>query len=374
MIRRRLLRQPPNHNRGTVFRPATSQPTPLAAGAAAVSVVRGPVVSEFRSDYSFVTQATRVWAGHAHAEVEWTVGPVDVNDAQSHEVVTRYDSSLSTSGVWTTDANCRESQVRQRGVRANWPTFAPSEPVTSNYFPCNCLIKTTSLGPNNVTIAVAVDRSEGSTSLTNGQLELMVHRRMLHDDGRGVGQNLNEPGLDGNGLIIRGTHWLTAAPATETHRYKTLQQLGLALPTTVRAFAPLGALTPAQWLAAHAGSASLLSAPLPANVHLATAHAHSKSALLLRLAHLYEGGEDAALSANATVELATLFRGRTVASAVDMTLPGSQPLAGVRQVTYKTDAGDVFHAPVLPAPPAGASLSVTLGPMDIRTLMVTFAS
>ena len=28
-----------------------------------------------------------------------------------------------------------------------------------------------------------MDRSEGSTSLTNGQLELMVHRRMRFDDG-----------------------------------------------------------------------------------------------------------------------------------------------------------------------------------------------
>ena len=356
-----------------IFRPASSTPKPLAAGAAVVHVVTGPVVSEFWSDsYAYVSQATRVWAGHAHAEVEWTVGPVDVSDGQSHEVITRYDSGLTTSGVWTTDSNCRESQVRQRGVRANWP-IAPSEPVTSSYFPCNCLIKTTSLGPSNVTVAVAVDRSEGSTSLTNGQLELMVHRRMMHDDGRGVGQNLNEPGVDGNGLIIRGTHWLTVAPAAESHRYKTLQQLGLALPTTVRAFAPLGALAPAQWLAANTGTASLLSAPLPANVHLATAHAHSKSTMLLRLAHLYEAGEDAALSANVTVALATLFAGRTVASAVDMTLPGSQPLAGVRQVTYKTDAGDTFVAPVVPAPPAGASLSVALGPMDIRTLMVTFA-
>ena len=356
-----------------IFRPSTSSPSPLAAGAAAVTIVSGPVVNEFWSDIAYVTQSTRLWAGHSHAEVEWTVGPVDVSDGQSHEVVTRYDSGLATSGAWTTDANCRESQVRQRGVRANWPTFAPSEPVTSNYFPCNCLIKTTSLGPGNVTVAVGVDRSEGSTSLTNGQLELMVHRRMMHDDGRGVGQNLNEPGLDGKGLIVRGTHLLSVAPANETFRYKHLQQLGLTLPTTVRAFAPLGALSPQQWLAANKGSASLLAAPLPPNVHLATAHAHSKSTLLLRLAHLYEAGEDAALSANATVALATLFAGRTVASAVDMTLPGSQPLAGAPTATYKTDDGQVFEGPVVPAAPSGAGLLVTLAPMDIRTLFVTFA-
>jgi hypothetical protein len=84
----------------------------------------------------------------------------------------------------------------------------------------NCLIKTTSLGPNNVTVAVAVDRSEGSTSLTNGQLELMVHRRMMHDDGRGVGQNLNEPGLDGSGLIDRNDEH----PSVYRHVDQPLQQ------------------------------------------------------------------------------------------------------------------------------------------------------
>jgi len=202
----------------------------------------------------------------------------------------------------------------------------------------------------------------------------MVHRRMTHDDGRGVGQALNEPGVDGKGLIIRGRHWVTAAPAAAAPAsYKHLLLRGLSLPTTVAAFAQLGALTPAQWLAANTGRRSLLAAPLPQNVHLATVQAKSASRALLRLAHLFSAGESATLSQNATVSLAGLFAGKTVASAVEMTLPGSQPLAGVPQRTYVTDGGAKVTVPILPPPPSGAGMDVVLGPMEIRTFEVTFA-
>ena len=35
----------------------------------------------------------------------------------------------------------------------------------------------------------------GGGSMANGEVEVMVHRRLLWDDGRGVAEPLNEPGL-----------------------------------------------------------------------------------------------------------------------------------------------------------------------------------
>jgi lysosomal alpha-mannosidase len=353
-------------------------------------------VSEARSEYAFVSQSTRLWAGAASVEVEWSVGPVDVADGLGREVVTRYSSSgLGTNATWRSDSNCRESVERRRNVRRTNATI--TEPVSANYYPTACLVSISSSGTSSsgtsssgasssgtsssgtsssgaaaaATLAIALDRAEGSSSLADGELELLVHRRLLHDDGRGVGENLNEPGLDGKGLVIRGRHWLVLAPAASAPAMvREAQQHALALPLEVRAFAPLGALSPAQWLAGHRGGASLLVSSLPTNVHLATVHARGGGALLLRLSHTFEAGEDAVLSQNATVPLARLFAGRTVASAVEMTLPGLQPLADVPQRTFVTDAGERFTVPVLPAPPIGADMDVVLAAMQIRTFLV----
>lgn len=69
-----------------IFRPASETPLPAYNGAVGVTMVTGPVLSEFQSMYGYVTQSTRLWTGAEAAEIEWTVGPVDVSDGNGHEV------------------------------------------------------------------------------------------------------------------------------------------------------------------------------------------------------------------------------------------------------------------------------------------------
>ena len=51
-------------------------------------------------------------------------------------------------------------------------------------------------------MALLNDRSQGGSSLKPGRLELMIQRRMYADDGRGVGEALNETLPDGKGESV----------------------------------------------------------------------------------------------------------------------------------------------------------------------------
>ena len=79
----------------------------------------------------------------------------------------------------------------------------------------------------------------------------------------------------------------------------------------------------------------------------------------------------ATLSAPASIDIATLFASRTVAAAVEVTLPGAMPLADVQRTTFRTEGGLVVTLPDPPPPPSGANLTVTIFPMQIRAFALT---
>jgi lysosomal alpha-mannosidase len=155
----------------------------------------------------------------------------------------------------------------------------------SNYAPVNVAIRMSDVGTG-TTFAVVTDRTHGGASLANGQLEVMVHRRLQVDDSRGVGEPLNETGINGLGLIARGLHRIYyAVPSNASVLQKTLTQQALFKP--VVAFSNL-TTSPAAWIATHKASLSGLALPLPPNLHLLSAQSYGPGKLLLRLAHLYE--------------------------------------------------------------------------------------
>eukprot|EP01050_Picozoa_sp_SAG11_P003510 SAG11_NODE_200_length_12606_cov_51.874550_8_plen_288_part_00 len=232
-----------------------------------------------------------------------------------------------------------------------------SDAVAGNYYPVNSLI---SLDDGADEMAVVVDTTVGGSSMADGSIELMVHRRCQHDDARGVQEPLNETmcgcndigaapgsmgahghegdgGCDCEGLTMRGSVYLVldslhnGAPSERTRALARSRERGNCHPPTAlgrwRRATHAPRLTVARAsLAAHAtrrqlietlnfpptlafakqGGAlttptmSAIAAQLPPNVKLMTVSSNyaewNEGQMILRLAHMYQVRADGGAS------------------------------------------------------------------------------
>jgi alpha-mannosidase len=247
---------------------------------------------------------------------------------------------------------------------------------------------------NKTQFVVVTDVSQGGASLSKGEVELMVHRRVQADDSRGVQEPLNEtmcgcndigasPGRMGEhghegdggcecaGLTMRGRHWLYFGLIEDANQARRRMIEELNFPSTL-AFAS-GAITTAQ------PSYSAIAKAFPDNVKLTTLTsnyaAFNDGALMLRVAHLYSVGEHPTLSAPATISFADIFAkaGLTITSMRETTLSGNQDKAEweAKKLHWQTNA-PVKSESYVAFDPTDSALSVTLRPMEVRTFLVNF--
>lgn len=390
-----------------IFRPNSSAVFPAACttqtGCNTVptfSVTTGPLVSEATITFAdWATVVIRLVMGQPRVEVEYTVGPIPQENfeggssyLQGKEVVLRYNTSLSTKGVFYADSNAREMVQRvynQRGPAYPNP-YPITEPAAGNYYPVNALLALEDTNAN-VGFSVAVDRSVGGASLADGELELMVHRRTEDDDSRGVGQPMNEtmcgcrdqdPNHIGQcgcvGLVIKGTNYLflDTIPNTNAARRTGSELLNF---DSVVAFSTGAPSVTANF--------SGLGSELPPNVKLMTFGVISpqyNNDVYLRLSHLFEAGEHPTLSQPVNVSLTSIFnqKGLTIQSAKEVSLTGNQTPQQVAAEAYKWKvAGEEVQMPktgqvvgaMVPFDPKAPGMVVNLRPMDIRTFVVTVA-
>jgi hypothetical protein len=118
----------------------------------------------------WIKTTTRVLTGLPCLEIEYTLGPIPVNDGRGKEIVTRLSSNIDSSGTFYTDSNGRDFMERKHNYRPTWDLNV-YEPVAGNYYPVNeaIYIEDSSAG-----LAVATDRTQGGSPLVDGSIELMV--------------------------------------------------------------------------------------------------------------------------------------------------------------------------------------------------------
>ena len=72
-------------------------------------------------------------------EIQWTIGPIPIDDNIGKEIIVRYDTDISSASKFYTDANGREILERTRDFRPTW-NYTVNEPVAGNYYPVNSRI------------------------------------------------------------------------------------------------------------------------------------------------------------------------------------------------------------------------------------------
>jgi len=332
-----------------------------------VKVYKGDIVDEIHQTFSsWISQVVRIYKQENHVEFEWLVGPIPIDDDLGKEVISRFTTDLQTNGLFYTDSNGRELLERKRNYRPTW-NLNLTEPESGNYYPVTSkiLIRDT---VRQQELAVLNDRSQGGSSLNDGQVELMVHRRILYDDSWGVDEALNETAF-GKGLVARGRHYVMAGATNGVSPNMAAQERELAnrkLLSPWLFFSP-GGTSFENWRANYSMEYSGLKESLPMNVHLLTVEPWKEGALLLRLEHIMEANEDSVLSLPVEVAYEDLFTAFNVTSTRQTTLAGNQWVEDVNKLVWKSasDRAKEQSASYVPG-----TRAATLKPMEIGTYII----
>ncbi|XP_022939163.1 probable alpha-mannosidase At5g13980 [Cucurbita moschata] len=335
-----------------------------------VTVIRGPLIKEVHQQINpWIYQVTRLQKGREHVEVEFTVGPIPIDDGVGKEVATQITTSMKTNKTFYTDSNGRDFIKRIRDYRADW-NLEVNQPVAGNYYPINLGIYTQD---DKKEFSVLVDRAVGGSSLVDGQLELMLHRRLLLDDSRGVEEALNETVCIHNecrGLIIQGRLYYRIDPLGEGAKWR--RSFGQEV------FSPLLLAFAEQdgdnWANSHKLTFSGIdsSYSLPKNVAVITLQEIHDRNVLLRLAHLYETGEEKEYSVITRVELKKLFPEEEIKRVTEMNLSANQKRTDMekKRMVWKVENGSDEVKAKRGEAVDPKKLVVELSPMEIRTFII----
>ncbi|XP_053314235.1 epididymis-specific alpha-mannosidase [Spea bombifrons] len=307
-------------------------------------------------------------------EQQYIVGPLELN----RESILRTTTDLETGKKIYTDNNAYQMQMREFKAYA-------SNTVPRNYYP---MVRTAYIEDNNTRLVFLAERSHGVSSLANGQVEIMLHRRLWNNLEWDLNYNLTLNDTS----IIHPTIWLMMG--SKALLGSLYQRAGQALEH--KPLVIYNSLTgnAGSHQNEHHGSPDV-PINLPPNLHLqilsipgwryssnhtehmrkirtgnGLASAADFHRILLRIQHLYETGEDPILSKPASVNIQSLLRGLgTVVSVEERSLTGTWDLHSMNRWRWKStqtmSKGDLKYD-------VTEDFTVNIEPKEIKTLFVYF--
>ncbi|KYO45727.1 epididymis-specific alpha-mannosidase [Alligator mississippiensis] len=358
--------------------------------AVGLEVVSGNLVTEIRQYfYSNITAQDHKYAIYTRLyhvpksydgkllchriEQEHRVGSLELN----REAILRTSTNLNTKQMLHTDDNGYQIQKRQYKAYMN-------NTVARNYYP---LVQTAYIEDGYTRLTLLAERAHGVSSQENGQVEVMLHRRLWNNFEWDLNYNLTLNDTS----VVHPVFWLILGAKDVTN---VLSHTG-AVALEHRPVVMFGNLMGEPKL--HRQPSPVQSDPvvLPPNLHLQTLsipgwtyssnhteqlqnihkgnhkeEAADFSRVLLRIRHLYEVGEDPMLSQPATVNLKALLKGLgTVVLVEERSLTGTWDINALNRWKWKTAqhlSQGFFNTKT------AENVTVTIHPKEIRTFFVYF--
>jgi hypothetical protein len=363
-----------------IFRPSSSDQKPTILKQISSTIYKTTVGMEVHAKFEvpWIKTVTRVMKGQPYLEIEYTVGPIPIEDGRGKEVISRLSGPIKNDGTFYTDSNGREFMERKRNYRSTWDLNV-FEPVAGNYYPVNAAIYIEE--SSGAAIAIATDRSQGGSSLHDGSLELMVQRRTLADDFRGVDEPMNETdsGItpyppygnatrQGDGVIIKGKQFILVGNNGGATLARSMMDRAFVEPIIFVGSAPVK--TEPKFASSHIVG---IKERVPPNVMLVTRsflYDETSPTVLLRLGHQYGTGEDTILSKPVEVNLTSFLPGFEIVDVLETTLSANQGYEmGQKGRLDWIDAERKSNNSARERRIQGSTIK--LEPMDIRTFLVT---
>jgi lysosomal alpha-mannosidase len=338
----------------------------------------GELFDEVHQVYNdWLSLTIRLYDNSTNIELEWQVGPIFVDDG-GKEVIFKLSSDITSNGIFTTDSNGRQLLKRERDYRKDIPDYylLYGEKVTSNYYPINTRIFIADQLENKEKrqLTLVTDRSQGASSIEDGSIEIMLHRRLLHDDSLGVDENLNEIGLDNKGLINKGKLYIifnTTKESTRLHRELSHRVNAQPLIT----FDCNNVVNQLKWN-------NMLINQLPSNIHMLTLQQEFTKtddgyySIIIRIEHFYEIGDDDLLSHPVSIDLSTLFNNQTFLfiNAEELSLGANMKVEELdKRLIFKEDgAVNMKEEPKIRNNFKDGTFIITIEPFQIRTFRIIY--
>uniref|UniRef100_A0A8C5JVT4 Alpha-mannosidase n=1 Tax=Jaculus jaculus TaxID=51337 RepID=A0A8C5JVT4_JACJA len=146
-----------------------------------VRVTEGPFFSEVAAYYEHFHQVIRLYNLPGVEGLSLDVSfLVDIRDYVNKELAVRIHTDIDSQGTFFTDLNGFQVQLRR---------YLKKLPLQANFYPMPVMAY---IQDTQKRCTLHTAQALGVSSLSNGQLEVILDRRLMQDDNRGLGQGLKD--------------------------------------------------------------------------------------------------------------------------------------------------------------------------------------